>query len=148
MTTEIAVQVATRFEPVPAADELRAWAAAALQGLNEVELVIRLVDEAESRELNARYRNIDSPTNVLSFPADLPESVDVPLMGDIVICAPLVSEQAAVQGKPVKQHWAHLVIHGVLHLLGHDHVEDSDAEEMETIEISLLRGLDIPNPYE
>lgn len=120
----------------------------ALRGLEAVELTIRIVDREESRELNRQYRGKDAPTNVLSFPADLPAEVDANLLGDILMCAPLVAEEAREQGKAEQAHWAHLTIHGVLHLLGHDHQEVVDAELMEGIEIALLESLGIANPYE
>jgi probable rRNA maturation factor len=148
MTIEVDVQVATEFEPIPQEEQLRDWAKAALRDRNEGELTLRLVDRAESKALNSRYRKKDVPTNVLSFPAELPAGIDIPLMGDIVICAPLVFDQAEELGKPLLHIWAHLVIHGVLHLLGHDHVDESDAEEMEALEIGLLSALGIANPYD
>jgi probable rRNA maturation factor len=118
-----------------------------LQGKDDTELTLRLVDRSESRELNARFRGKDQPTNVLSFPADLPPGIDIPLLGDIVICAPLVEEEARTQDKPLQEHWAHLVIHGILHLLGYDHQVEQDAIEMERIEVELLASLGIGNPY-
>jgi len=118
-----------------------------LRGEDDAMLTIRLVGEEESRELNARYRGKDGATNVLSFPADLPKEIGIALLGDIVICAPLVAQEAKVQAKPVMSHWAHLTIHGVLHLLGHDHEQKQEAELMESIEIGLLQTLDIRNPY-
>jgi len=148
MTIEVDVQNATEFDPVPGDDQLGRWAAAALQGRQDAELTLRLVDEPESRALNERYRGKDRPTNVLSFPAELPEELDIPLLGDIVICAPLVAEEASSQGKPVEAHWAHLVVHGVLHLLGHDHQQEAEAREMEAIEVELLASLGFPNPYD
>jgi probable rRNA maturation factor len=111
------------------------------------ELSVRIVDEPEMRELNARYRHKDYPTNVLSFPAGLPPGVDVPLLGDIVICAPLVTREAAEQHKAPRAHWAHLLVHGTLHLLGHDHERARDAEVMEALERRILAGLKFPDPY-
>lgn len=114
---------------------------------SEVELAIKVVDSAESQALNAEYRDKDKPTNVLSFVADVPEFIDLPLLGDLVICAPVVVSEAAQQSKPVAAHWAHLTIHGCLHLLGFDHIEDADAEVMEQLEITALEQLGIANPY-
>ena len=148
MTIEVDVQHATVFQPLPGNQEFNLWVSAALQENDDAELTLRLVDEAEIRELNSRYRGKDAPTNVLSFPAELPPGIDIPLLGDIVICAPLVHEEAAAQNKPVQAHWAHLVIHGVLHLLGHDHQGEQEAREMETIEVDLLFSLGFPNPYD
>jgi probable rRNA maturation factor len=148
MTIEIEVQNVTGFGPVPDDGTLGRWAAAALQDRREAELTLRLVDEPESRALNKRYRGKSAPTNVLSFPSELPAELEIPLLGDIVICAPLVAEEASSQGKPAEAHWAHLVIHGVLHLLGHDHQEEAEAGKMEALEIELLASLGFPNPYE
>lgn len=112
------------------------------------ELTIRLVDEAEGRELNHTYRHKDYATNVLSFPADVPdELLDIPLLGDLVICGAVVEREAREQGKASQAHWAHMVIHGCLHLLGYDHIEDDEAEEMEALERQLLAELGHPDPY-
>lgn len=148
MTIEVDVQLATGFQPLPDKPEFDRWVTAALQQKTDAELTLRLVDEAESRELNSKYRGKDAPTNVLSFPAGLPPGVDIPLLGDVVICAPLVHREAAEQNKPVQAHWAHLVIHGVLHLLGYDHQEEREALEMEALEVDLLSSLGFPDPYE
>lgn len=148
MTIEVDVQHATVFQPLPGNQEFNLWVSTALQENDDAALTLRLVDEAESRELNFRYRRKDAPTNVLSFPAGLPPGIDVPLLGDIVICAPLVHIEAMAQNKPVQAHWAHLVIHGVLHLLGHDHQDEQEAREMEAIEVDLLFSLGFPNPYD
>lgn len=148
MTIEVDVQNATGFDPVPGDGQFDRWVSAALQDRRDAELTLRLVDEPESRALNERYRGKDRPTNVLSFPAELPEELDIPLLGDIVICAPLVAEEASSQGKPVEAHWAHLVVHGVLHLLGHDHQQEAEAREMEALEVELLASLGFPNPYD
>ncbi|WP_313085957.1 rRNA maturation RNase YbeY [Pseudomonas sp.] len=132
----------------------RQWCALALrQRSADSELTIRLVDEPEARALNRDYRGKDYPTNVLSFPADLPEGpdgeplLDIPLLGDLVICVAVVEREAAEQHKALEAHWAHLVIHGCLHLLGYDHLEDEEAEEMESLERQLLAELGHPDPY-
>jgi len=148
MIFEVDVQKATDFQPLPGLRDFRLWVAAALQDTGDAELTVRLVDETESRELSSRYRGKDAPTNVLSFPAELPPGIDIPLLGDIVICAPLVHQEAMAQGKPVQAHWAHLVIHGVLHLLGHDHQDEQEAAVMESLEVKLLVSLGYANPYE
>jgi probable rRNA maturation factor len=147
MTTELEVQRATRFEPVPDDRDFSLWVRTALQGRAEAALTIRVVGRDESRRLNRRYRGKDAATNVLSFPADLPPEIGLPLLGDIVICAPLVAAEAAAQGKPPEAHWAHLTIHGVLHLLGYDHEEAAQAAEMEGLEITLLASIGITDPY-
>lgn len=133
----------------PSDDEFRRWCELALrQRSADSELTIRLVDEAEGRELNRTWRQKDYATNVLSFPADVPdELLDIPLLGDLVICVPVVAREAAEQGKPLQAHWAHLVIHGCLHLLGYDHIDDAEADEMEDLERKLLAELGHPDPY-
>jgi probable rRNA maturation factor len=148
MAIEVDVQQATDFRPLPGHRDFKLWVTAALQEIGDAELTLRLVDEAESRELNSRYCGKDTPTNVLSFPAGLPPGMDVPLLGDIVICAPLVHSEAMAQNKPVQAHWAHLVIHGVLHLLGHDHQDEQEAGVMEALEVDLLFSLGYENPYD
>jgi probable rRNA maturation factor len=147
MKAEIDVQVATVFSPLPAESELCLWAQTALRDLTEADLTLRLVDSEESHKLNSRFRGKSQPTNVLSFPAELPPGLDIPLLGDVVICAPLVNEEAAVQGKSLQAHFAHLVIHGVLHLQGYDHQDDQQAAEMEALEVELLNSLGFANPY-
>lgn len=142
---------------LPAADQVQHWAetAARLAGGAAGEIAIRIVDEAESQTLNHDYRGKDYPTNVLSFPFELPEGMPEEMraelgegiIGDIAICAPVVEREAKDQNKAVEAHWAHMVIHGVLHLLGHDHVEDAGAEIMEALEVRALAELGYPNPY-
>ncbi|MGN8277371.1 rRNA maturation RNase YbeY [Pseudomonas sp. SMN5] len=135
--------------PAPSEALFRRWCELALrQRSADSELTIRLVDEPEGRELNHTWRQKDYATNVLSFPADVPdELLDIPLLGDLVICVPVVEREAAEQGKASEAHWAHLVIHGCLHLLGYDHIEDDEAEEMEALEQTLLAELGHPDPY-
>lgn len=147
MTIDVDVQNATAMEPLPEDAQFNLWVETALREHDVAELTLRLVDRDESRELNSRYRGKDKPTNVLSFPAELPPGLDIPLLGDIVICAPLVGEESEVQHKSLQAHWAHLVIHGVLHLLGHDHQDEQEAAEMEAIEVELLASLGYGNPY-
>jgi probable rRNA maturation factor len=150
MSLTLAVQVASTVAALPTAAELRRWANAALRLANgpvTTELVIRIVDAAESADLNQTYRQRSGPTNVLSFPCEPPPGIPVKLLGDLVICAPLVAEEAAAQQKSVTAHWAHLVIHGVLHLLGYDHENDPPAAAMESLEIRILAELGYPDPY-
>jgi probable rRNA maturation factor len=147
MTIEIDVQRASGFDPLPTDAQFEKWAVAALGPQAESTLTIRLVDEDESRQLNAQYRGKDYATNVLSFPADLPAELDLPLRGDVVICAPLVAREAAEQSKDPEAHWAHLTIHGILHLLGHDHQGEPQAGLMEALEIELLASMGFPDPY-
>ncbi|QRY81251.1 rRNA maturation RNase YbeY [Pseudomonas sp. PDNC002] len=146
---ELDLQVASEAAGLPSEAEFRTWCELALrQRQNDSELTIRLVDEPEGRELNKTWRHKDYATNVLSFPADVPdELLDIPLLGDLVICAPVVTREAAEQGKSAEAHWAHLVIHGCLHLLGYDHIDDVEAEEMESLERELLAELGHPDPY-
>ena len=135
---------------LPAPASFRRWVEAALRGAKRrkpAELAIRLVDAAEGRALNRDYRGKDYATNVLSFPAELPHGAMLPLLGDLAICAPVVLREATEQGKLARDHWAHLTIHGVLHLLGYDHIEDAEAEAMEALETRILAGLGITDPY-
>ena len=148
MTIELEVQRATSLQPLPRDQQFEQWVRAALGERNAAILTLRIVGMEEMRQLNSRYRGKDAATNVLSFPADLPGAVDLPLLGDVVLCAPLIVEEAQTQGKSPDAHWAHLTIHGVLHLLGYDHVDRTEAAAMEGLEIDLLHDLGIGNPYE
>lgn len=143
------VQWACAMRARPSDDDFRRWAAAALAGRGvDVELTIRVVEPAESRALNRDYRDRDQPTNVLSFPFEAPPRVDVDdLLGDLVICADVIEREAAEQGKLVSDHWAHMVVHGVLHLLGYDHQEADEAAVMEALEVKVLGGLGVSDPY-
>ncbi|PKM31830.1 MAG: rRNA maturation RNase YbeY [Gammaproteobacteria bacterium HGW-Gammaproteobacteria-11] len=149
MTVELDldIQRASSAPDLPDDDSFRRWAGLALQDKPGHELTIRIVDEDESRSLNHDYRGKDYPTNVLSFPADLPPELEIPLLGDLVICAPVVAREAIEQHKAPLAHWAHMVIHGCLHLTGHDHIEDHEAEQMENLERQLLAQLGIADPY-
>ncbi len=147
-TLRVTLQTATQTKALPSDADFERWIGAALAGRREsAELTVRIVDEDEAARLNHRYRHKDYPTNVLSFPAQLPAGMESALLGDLVICAPLVMREAAEQGKPAQAHWAHLTIHGTLHLLGYDHESASQAEEMESLETALLAGLGYPDPY-
>jgi probable rRNA maturation factor len=135
---------------LPAPASFRQWVAAALRGARRrkpAEVAIRIVGANEGQALNRDYRGKDYATNVLSFPAELPPGVDLPLIGDLAICAPVVAREAAEQGKKPRDHWAHLTVHGTLHLLGYDHIEDAEAEAMEALETRILAGLGITDPY-
>lgn len=150
MSLTVDIQCASG-EPVPSADDLRRWIAAALAGQttrDETEISVRLVDIPEMAGLNQAYRGKPGPTNVLSFPADLPAELELPLLGDIVICAPVVREEAQSQHKALAAHWAHMAVHGTLHLLGYDHIEESEALAMEALESAILADLCYPCPYQ
>ena len=145
---DVSVSYAAPRTGVPSAVSFRKWVAAALKSrIREADLAIRIVDAKEGRALNRHYRGKDYATNVLSFPADLPEGVKMPLLGDLVICAPVVAREAKEQRKPAQAHYAHLTVHGVLHLLGWNHEDDKEAEAMEQLEREILAGLGLPDPY-
>ena len=148
MKLTVDVQNASSVDSLPPRGDFERWVRAALEGRREqAEVSIRVVDEDESAELNLRYRDKRGATNVLSFPADLPPALALPLLGDLVICAGVVAREALEQGKPLAAHWAHMVIHGTLHLIGYDHIDDADADIMEALEVAILDGLQLPNPY-
>ena len=142
------VQYAAKQSNLPDRAQITRWVEIALAGQrSEAELTVRIVGEEEGRELNERWRGGNDATNVLSFPAGDEQDIVPELLGDIVICAPVVSRESAAQGKTEEAHWAHLVIHGVLHLLGFDHTDEQDAEVMEALEIEKLKQLGYGNPY-
>ena len=148
MTLEVDVQIASEEDDLPRVDELSEWARAAVSAFrDDAELSIRIVDEGESAELNERYRHHAGPTNVLSFPFEAPAGVSVHLIGDIVICAPVVRREALDQSKERRAHFAHMVVHGALHLLGYDHEETQEAEQMEAQERRILAALGFDDPY-
>jgi probable rRNA maturation factor len=134
---------------LPSADLFQQWVDTALTSVTEqeFELTIRLVNSTESQQLNKQYRQKDKPTNVLSFPFEVPEGIELNLLGDLIICAQVVEQESKEQNKVLFDHWAHMVIHGCLHLLGYDHINDTDANEMETLEVNILAKLSITNPY-
>lgn len=149
MTLELDLQIALDMPGLPTPTEFQRWAEAALAGADyqsAAELTLRIVNEVESTALNETYRRKQGPTNVLSFPFEAPPEVDSPLLGDIVLCAPVVLREAVSQGKSPQAHWAHMVTHGVLHLLGYDH-DETQAEAMEALEIRILADLGYPDPY-
>ncbi|MBY4676228.1 rRNA maturation RNase YbeY [Marinobacterium arenosum] len=153
MSIDLELQYEIDADDLPSAEQFQLWVDSALQGLRDNgELCIRLVDPQESQTLNHQYRGKDRPTNVLSFPFERPEGLpeDLPfdLLGDLVICAEVVRREADEQQKPLDHHWAHMVVHGCLHLLGYDHINDDDAEIMEQLERDILARLDISDPYQ
>ena len=145
---DVSVEYAIPRAGLPAAVSFRKWVAAALAGrIREADLAIRIVGTKEGRALNRHYRGRDYATNVLSFPAELPEGVKLPLLGDIVLCAPVVAREAREQKKALAAHWAHLTVHGALHLLGWNHEDTREAECMEQLEREILAELGIGDPY-
>ncbi|WP_100638631.1 rRNA maturation RNase YbeY [Marinobacter salexigens] len=148
--SELTVDLQKVFEGVGVPEDslLQTWAQAAWLGEDPSEVTIRIVGIEESQELNHQYRGKDKPTNVLSFPFEAPAGITVPLAGDLVICAPVVENEAREQHKEPATHWAHMVVHGMLHLQGYDHINDEDAEAMEALEIRLLAQFGFGNPYE
>lgn len=145
----IDLQIASEnIDGLPTLEQIEQWATAAVQPeSDDVEMTVRIVDEAESQALNRTYRAKDRPTNVLSFPFECPTEVSLPLLGDLVICRQVVEYEAAEQEKPLMAHWAHMVVHGSLHLLGYDHIDDTEAEEMESLEAKIMQGLGFVDPY-
>ncbi len=149
MSDGVDVQYAVETDGVPTVEDIRRWATAALLPANaQAELTVRIVDANEGATLNRDYRGKDGATNVLAFPAGLPADAGVELLGDVVICAPVVAAQAAARGKTAAAHWAHLVVHGILHLQGFNHLEETQAARMETQEVDILGRLGYSNPYE
>lgn len=148
MTLTVEVQLVATDEAIPTQQQLGDWARAAWQDDGrDIGVVVRVTDEAESRQLNRDFRHIDRPTNVLSFPFDPVPGVGFDHLGDLVVCAPVVAREASEQGKQPSAHWAHMIVHGMLHLLGHDHEGERQAEEMEALETRILTGLGYPAPY-
>jgi len=152
MHIDLEIQRATSTLNSPDDEQFQQWVEAVPGGKSvPCTLTIRIVDEQEARRLNQDYRNRDYATNVLSFPAELPEGLPTDIrqsqLGDILICAPVVAREAGEQGRTETDHWAHLTIHGILHLLGYDHLQNEEAVIMETLETDILAKLGISDPY-
>ena len=148
------LQVATSQSDLPDKQEFERWVNAALQAVqptqdtrNVCEMTIRLVGIDEGRTLNRTYRHSDRATNVLSFPFDQIEGIEESFVGDLIVCADVVAKEAASQNKSLQSHWAHMIVHGTLHLCGFDHVKKEEAEIMEALEVLILRDLGFSNPY-
>ncbi|WP_314282628.1 rRNA maturation RNase YbeY [Haemophilus sputorum] len=155
MTTPIIdLQIASEnSEGLPTLEQFTYWVETALafeaqtEDFTETEMTIRIVDEEESQTLNREYRGKDYPTNVLSFPFEVPEGIELPLLGDLVICRQVMEREAKEQQISLASHWAHLAVHGTLHLLGYDHIEEAEAEEMEGLETQIMQKLGFEDPY-
>ena len=143
---KVEVQFAASADDIPSEETFQRWVSQ-IEVDGEQQVAMRIVDEAEMTQLNEQYRNKSGPTNVLSFPAELPDGVDEPFLGDIIICAPVVAKEAAEQEKSLDSHWAHMTVHGILHLQGYDHIDEVDAEQMESLEIKIMHQLGFANPY-
>jgi metalloprotein, YbeY/UPF0054 family len=144
------LQIATsQRDNLPTEPQIIQWLEVILlQFMDKAEITIRIVDAAESQQLNNTYRHKDKPTNVLSFPFESPIEIEVPLLGDLIICKQVVEAEASAQHKSLTSHWAHMIVHGCLHLLGYDHIVDQEAEEMENIEIDIMQQLGFDDPYQ
>jgi probable rRNA maturation factor len=148
MSIILDLQLASTASNLPSEAQIQLWLNAAVSPFQPVaEVTVRIVDETESQQLNFDYREKDKPTNVLSFPFQCPPGIELPLLGDLVICAGVVAQEAVDQNKSLDAHWAHMVVHGSLHLLGFDHINDDDALEMEAEEIQILAELGFADPY-
>lgn len=147
---QLDIQRIVDLDSLPNDDDLQLWVEKALANYSQdAEVVIRIVDTQEMTELNSQYRSKQGATNILSFPFELPDGVEgIDLLGDLVVCAAVLEQEAKQQNKALSAHWAHIIIHGVLHLLGYDHLTDDEAIEMESKEIVLLQELHIDNPYQ
>lgn len=145
----ITVDVQRIMSGGPGDEVIQQWVEQVLGAENkhDAELTVRIVDESESAALNEEYRHKSNSTNVLSFPFECPEEIELNLLGDLVICAPVVEREAKQQGKNSQAHWAHMLVHGILHLLGYDHIEEVDAQQMEAREIEILESMGFSNPY-
>ncbi|MGB0449502.1 MAG: rRNA maturation RNase YbeY [Porticoccaceae bacterium] len=149
MNLSIDIQMACPSEESPDEDSIKRWASAAIRDERDnPELNLRIVDERESADFNQQYRGKPGATNVLSFPFDAVTPEPLPILGDLVICAPVVNREADEQQKTPEAHWAHIIVHGVLHLLGYDHIDERDAEQMEGLETAIMLSLNFPAPYE
>jgi len=149
MAIELDLQIATEAQDkLPGKEEFQLWLDSAVSLFQQdAEVTIRLVDAQESQQLNSEYRGKDKPTNVLSFPFEAPPGIELNLLGDLIICKQVVETEASDQGKPLNAHWAHMVVHGALHLLGYDHIADDEAEEMESLETEIMQKMGFDDPY-
>ncbi len=147
MGLNVETQCVAKDVSAPSQQDFQHWLDACFPDVDDLTLLIRIVESTESQQLNRDYRGKDKSTNVLSFPFELPEGVPNEHLGDLVICAEVVNREAQEQGKSMTAHWAHMVIHGVLHLMGHDHIAQAEAVEMEAIEVRLLNKLGVSDPY-
>ncbi|MCZ4311340.1 MULTISPECIES: rRNA maturation RNase YbeY [Vibrio] len=149
MSIELDLQIAVENEQgLPTEQDIQLWLDKTIPQFQEsAELTVRIVDTQESHQLNHDYRGKDKPTNVLSFPFEAPPGVELDLLGDLIICRQVVEKEAEEQSKPLLAHWAHMVVHGSLHLLGYDHIEDDEAEEMESLETEIMQTMGFEDPY-
>ena len=147
MGLELELQLSCLSQEIPDAATFQHWLDVCCMDADDATVLVRIVDETESAELNQQFRDKAGPTNVLSFPFETPPEIPDNHLGDLVICAPLIAAEAKEQGKRAAHHWAHMLVHGVLHLQGYDHFTETEAKEMEALEIHLLYGLGIANPY-
>lgn len=144
----IEIQTIFQSNGQPDDEQIQRWVDTALDDFDQdTEIVVRIVDEQESAELNEQYRHKKGSTNILSFPVEVPEGIELNLLGDLVVCAPVLEKEALEQHKALTDHWTHIIVHGVLHLLGYDHIDETQAELMENKEINILNKLNIKNPY-
>ncbi|MDH5925128.1 rRNA maturation RNase YbeY [Vibrio lentus] len=149
MSIELDLQIAVENEQgLPTKQDIQLWLDKTIPQFQEnAELTVRIVDTEESHQLNHDYRGKDKPTNVLSFPFEAPPGMELDLLGDLIICRQVVEKEAEEQNKPLLAHWAHMVVHGSLHLLGYDHIEDDEAEEMESLETEIMQTMGFEDPY-
>ncbi len=149
MSIELDLQLAVEDENgLPSFEDVQRWLSNTVEKFQtQAEVTVRIVDEEESHQLNHEYRGKDKPTNVLSFPFEAPPGIEIDLLGDLIICRQVVEREAKEQGKPLMAHWAHMVVHGSLHLLGYDHIEDDEAEEMESLETEIMQSMGFEDPY-
>ena len=149
MSIELDLQLAVENEQdLPTEKDIQLWLDKTITAFqHDAELTVRIVDTKESHQLNHEYRGKDKPTNVLSFPFEAPPGFEIDLLGDLVICKQVVEKEAKEQNKPLLAHWAHMIVHGSLHLLGYDHIDDDDAEEMESLETEIMQDMGFEDPY-
>jgi len=144
---ELSVSDDVNKEKLPSEESFQYWAQASYSGDDEVVASLQIVDSDEMQNLNKNYRGKDEPTNVLSFPMELPEEVGINILGDLALCDEVIETEAKQQAKTSEAHWAHMIVHGMLHLQAYDHVEDDEAEVMEAKEIEIMKILGFENPY-